>query len=226
MLASRTYWGLLVAICLSAGSPPLAAAGPDADLLMQPEAEFWSQEAPARFDVRFITSEGEFVVEAVRQQAPIGVDRFYNLVRAGFYDDSRFFRVREAYIAQFGIAGDPAVNAVWRDRTMLDDPVQASNTRGSFAYAMIDPDTRTTQIYINLVDNTHLDEQGFSPLGHVTEGMDVVDRLYPGYGEEAGGGMRLGKQETMFVGGNEHLDASYPLLTKLMDAEIEERRDE
>lgn len=161
------------------------------------------------------------MVEARHQQGPIGVDRFYNLVRAGFFDDSRFFRVRKAYIAQFGIAGDPAVSAVWGQRAMLDDPVRGSNTRGSFAYAMTGPDTRTTQIYINLVDNIHLDERGFSPLGEVTEGMDVVDRLYSGYGEEAGGGMRLGKQDKMFESGNDHLDASYPLLTKLIDAEIE-----
>ena len=200
----------------------LQLASEDLDALLQPEARFWTQQAPSHFKVRFETSEGDFVAEISREQAPIGVDRFYNLVRAGFYDDSRFFRVRDSYIAQFGIAGDPAVSAVWRDRTLSDDPVRASNIRGSFAYAMTGPNSRTTQIYINLVDNTHLDAQGFAPLGRVTEGMEVVDRLYSGYGEDAGGGMRRGNQGTMFEEGNEHLDQSYPLLTKLIRSKIED----
>ena len=161
------------------------------------------------------------MVEVHRELAPVGVDRFYNLIRGGFYDESRFFRVRTGYIVQFGIAGDPAVSAVWKDRQIDDDQVRWSNTRGAFAFAMTGPDTRTTQIYINLVDNTHLDEQGFAPLGEVIEGMDVIDRLYAGYGEEAGGGMRLGKQGSMFEGGNDHLDTAYPLLSKLIDANIE-----
>ena len=192
-----------------------------ANPLFDPAAPFWAQQSPQLFRVRFTTSAGVFVVEVRRDQAPIGADRFYNFVRAGFYDDSRFFRVREGYIAQFGIAGDPALSSIWSDREIADDPVKASNTRGSFAYAMTGPNTRTTQIYINLVDNTHLDEQGFAPLGEVVEGMDVVDRLYAGYGESAGGGMRLGQQGEMFEEGNDHLDRSYPLLTELIDAEIE-----
>jgi len=200
-------------------------ASEDLEALLHPESPFWTEQAPSHFKVRFETSKGDFVAEVSREQAPIGVDRFYNLVRAGFYDDSRFFRVRDGYIAQFGIAGDPAVSAVWRERTMPDDPVRASNLRGSFAYAMTGPDSRTTQIYINLVDNTHLDAQGFAPLGRITEGMDLVDLLYAGYGEDAGGGMRRGNQGTMFDEGNEHLDRSYPLLTKLIRAKIEDSRE-
>ena len=134
-------------------------------LLLTPEQPFWEQKAPERFRVRFVTDQGVFVVEARRSQAPIGVDRFYNLVRAGFFDDSRVFRVREGYIAQFGIAGDPAVSSVWKDRRMPDDPVRATNIRGSFAYAMTGPDTRTTQLYLNLADNQHLDDSGFRPAG-------------------------------------------------------------
>ena len=221
-MAHSRWIGVLLGVAFVFGAVDSSAHSDDTtSVLLQPEADYWDTRAPERFQVRLTTSEGDFVLEVIRELAPIGVDRFYNLVRAGFYDDSRFFRVREGYIAQFGIAGNPEVSAVWKARTMPDDPVRATNTRGSFAYAMTGPDTRTTQLYVSLIDNSHLDEQGFAPLGQVISGMDVVDRLYAGYGESAGGGMRLGKQNAMFEGGNEHLDRAYPLLTRLIDAEIE-----
>jgi cyclophilin family peptidyl-prolyl cis-trans isomerase len=201
----------------SAAEPPTESS----NVLLHPADAFWQEQAPVRFRVRFTTGEGDFVVEVHRAWAPIGADRFYNLVRAGFFDDSRFFRVRADYIAQFGIPGDPKISAVWRELSIKDDPVRESNTRGSFAYAMTGPDTRTTQLYINLADNTHLDAQGFAPLGWVVEGMEVVDRLYAGYDEGAGGGMRGGKQGTIFSDGNAHLDRDFPLLTKLVRATIE-----
>jgi len=191
------------------------------NVLLRPADEFWSESAPDRFRVRFETSEGDFVVEAHRAWAPLGADRFYNLVRAGFFDDSRFFRIRAGYIAQFGIPGDPQVTAVWRDRALADDPVRETNKRGSIAFAMTGPDTRTTQPYINLVNNTHLDAQGFAPFGQVIEGMEVVDRLYAGYDEGAGGGMRGGKQGKIFSEGNSHLDREFPKLSKLERAVIE-----
>ena len=203
--------------CINAAEPPAAPS----DVLLQPAAGFWKHEAPERFRVRFTTSGGDFVVEITRSWAPIGADRFHNLVRAGFFDDSRFFRVRKDYIAQFGIPGDPTVGAVWREESMVDDPVRASNTRGSIAYAMTGPDTRTTQLYINLADNIHLDAQGFAPLGRVVEGMAVVDRLYAGYDESAGGGMRGGEQGAIFADGNAHLDREFPLLSRLIRAAIE-----
>ena len=201
----------------SAGQP----MNESSNVLLRPADGFWDQQAPSRFQVRFATSEGDFVVEVHREWAPIGADRFYNLVRAGFFDDSRFFRIRAGYIAQFGISGDPAVSAVWRSRSLEDDPVQETNTRGRIAFAMTGPNTRTTQPYINLVDNTHLDEQGFAPLGQVIEGMEVVDRLYAGYDESAGGGMRGGKQGKIFAEGNTHLDEAFPKLTKLDRATLE-----
>jgi len=191
------------------------------DVLLRPTDELWNEPAPDRFRVRFETSEGDFVVEAHREWAPLGADRLYSLVRAGFFDDSRFFRIRAGYIAQFGIAGGPEVAAVWRDRVFEDDPVRETNTKGRMAYAMTGPDTRTTQLYINLVDNTHLDEQGFAPIGEVIEGMEVVDRLYAGYDEGAGGGMRAGKQGKIFSGGNAHLDREFPNLSKLERATLE-----
>jgi cyclophilin family peptidyl-prolyl cis-trans isomerase len=189
-------------------------------LLLNPEDKYWSQSAPDVFQVKLKTTRGHFVFEAHRSWAPEGVDRFYNLIRAGFFDDSRFFRVRAGYIAQFGIPGDPAVAAIWRNRTIKDDPALQSNTRGAVAYAMTGPNTRTTQLYINLGDNSKLDAQGFAPIGKVVAGMDVVDRLYSGYGESAGGGMRGGNQGKIFEGGNAYLDRAFPNLDKLVRALI------
>jgi len=170
--------------------------------------------------VRIETSKGAFVVEVNRAWAPRGADRFLELVRTRFFDDSRFFRVREKYIAQFGIAGDPAVTRAWKDRFFQDDPLRADNVRGTFAFAMTGPNLRNTQVFINLVDNRQLDAQGFSPVGSVVEGMDVVDRLFAGYGEDAGGGLRLGKQERILDEGNAHLDAAFPKLDRLIRASV------
>jgi cyclophilin family peptidyl-prolyl cis-trans isomerase len=161
-----------------------------------------SETAPEIFRVKFQTSKGDFIIEAHREWAPLGADRFFNLVRAGFFDDSRFFRVRAGFIVQFGIAGDPAVAARWKGEAIADDPVRESNTRGFVTYAMTGPAARTTQLFINLADNSRLDREGFAPIGRVIEGMEIVDQLYAGYGEEAGGGMRGGKQEKLFVEGN------------------------
>lgn len=170
--------------------------------------------------VRIETSKGAFTLEVNRAWAPRGAERFLELVHSGFFDDSRFFRVRDKYIAQFGIAGDPAVTRKWVSREFPDDPVRASNVRGTFAFAMTGPNQRNTQVYINLVDNKQLDAQGFSPVGRVVEGMDVVDRLYSGYGEDAGGGLRLGKQQKMLTQGNVHLDANFPKLDRLVRASV------
>jgi homoserine O-acetyltransferase len=170
--------------------------------------------------VRIETSKGAFVLEVNREWAPRGADRFLELVRTKFFDDSRFFRVREKYIAQFGIAGDPAVTRKWDGKYFPDDSVRTGNVRGTFAFAMTGPNLRNTQIYINLVDNPQLDAQGFSPVGRVVEGMDVVDRIYSGYGEDAGGGLRAGKQQKMLELGNKHLDAEFPKLDRLRTAKI------
>jgi cyclophilin family peptidyl-prolyl cis-trans isomerase len=185
---------------------------------MQPASERVAGSAITR--VRIETSKGSFVLEVNRGLAPRGADRFLELVQSHFFDDSRFFRVREKYIAQFGIAGDPAVTRKWKDRYIPDDSVRTSNVRGTFAFAMTGPNLRNTQIYINLVDNKQLDGQGFSPVGRVVEGMEVVDRIYSGYGEDAGGGLRAGKQERMLNEGNKHLDADFSKLDRLMRASI------
>lgn len=144
--------------------------------------------APASYKARFDTSKGPFVVEVQREWAPNGADRFYNLVKNGFYDGARFFRVISGFMVQFGISGDPGVSAKWREARIPDDPVRQTNQRGFITYAMAGPNTRTSQVFINFGDNSSLDRQGFSPFGRVVSGMDIVDALHSGYGEGAPGG--------------------------------------
>ena len=203
----------------SGSASPPAAEG--RALLLQPAAPYWSEPAPAAYSVSVETTKGTFAIAVDRALAPRGADRFYRLVRAGYFDDSRFFRVVPGFIVQFGIPGDPAISRVWKDRTIADDSVRASNVRGTIAFAMTGPDTRTTQLFISLVDNSRLDTQGFSPIGRVVSGMEVVDQLYGGYGESAGGGMRAGKQDRMMNEGNQHLDRDFPRLDRLLKARIE-----
>jgi peptidyl-prolyl cis-trans isomerase A (cyclophilin A) len=146
----------------------------------------WKEQAPESFKAKFSTSKGDFTILVERAWSPLGADRFYCLVKNGYYDEVRFFRVVEGFMAQFGIHGNPEVNKVWREASIKDDPVVKSNLRGWVTYAMRGPNTRTTQLFINYADkNKMLDGQGFSPFGQVVEGMDVVDKLYSGYGEGA-----------------------------------------
>ena len=198
----------------------LVAARGQTPALRDPTNPLWSKPAPDVYRVRIDTSKGRFVLEVTRALAPRGADRFYHLVEPGFYDDSRFFRVIAGRFAQFGIPGNPAIAAIWRNRSFPDDPVRASNQRGTFAYAMTGPDARTTQIYINTSDQLQQDAQGFAPFGKVVEGMDVVDKLYGGYGERSGSGMRAGRQGKLFEEGNAYLDREFPLLDKLIRARI------
>ena len=203
---------------------PAAEQRAAAEPLLDPENDAWTTAAPAVFRARFVTSKGEFVVEVHRDWAPRGADRFYNLVRHGFYDDTRVYRVRAGVFVQFGLSGNPAVNAVWYDRAIADDPALQSNVRGRVFFAMRGPDDRTTQAVINLRDNPDYDRQGFVPFGEVVGGMDVVDALYSGYGERAGGGMRGGNQGNIVAEGNAHLDADFPLLDHIQRATIEPGR--
>jgi homoserine O-acetyltransferase len=179
-----------------------------------------AQPAPETYRVKVETTKGSFTLEVTRALAPLGADRFYQLVQSGFYDDSRFYRVIAGRFAQFGIAGDPRIARIWRDKPFPDDPARARNTRGTFAFAMTGPNTRTTQIYINVTDQPRQDADGFAPFGKVVEGMEVVDKLYSGYGESSGGGMRGGKQGKLFEEGNAYLDREFPLLDKLVRARV------
>jgi len=176
--------------------------------------------APAMYRVRIETSKGPVLVEARREWAPHGADRFYNLVRAGYYDNSRFFRVVKHQWVQFGISGNPEIAALWRDRTIPDDRPTRSNRRGMVAFAFAVPDGRTTQVFISLRDNSSLDAQGFAPFGEVVGGMDSADALNTEYGETSGGGIRAGGQQPLFDGGNAYLDREFPRLDRLFRARI------
>ncbi len=189
---------------------------PDRAALMDPSSEAMTQRAPDVFDARFTTTAGQFVIRVHRDWAPRGADRFYNLVRHGFYDDQRFFRVLPGFVAQWGIHGDPDVSGVWRDATIRDDPVEHPNTKGTVVFATGGPNTRTTQLFVNLADNRRLDGMGFSPFGEVTEGLPVVESLYSRYGEAASG-----QQQAIQRQGNAYLDATFPELDKLETARIE-----
>src|SRR5215470_18791347 len=180
--------------------------------------------APETYRVLFTTSKGDFTVQVTRAWAPKGADRFYELVKNGFYDDVRFFRViREPrpFMAQFGISGDPAVSAKWSDANLQDDPPKESNTRGRISFATAGPNTRTTQVFINYGDNSRLDSRGFAPFGEVISGMEVVDQLYADYGEgaPAGNGPDQGRIEKE---GNAYLTKDFPNLDYIKTASIME----
>lgn len=179
-----------------------------------------SEKAPDTYKAKFDTSKGAFVVEVHRDWSPNGADRFYNLVKNGFYDDTRFFRVVPGFVVQFGINGDPKISAPWRQAGIKDDPVKESNKRGAVSFATSGPDSRTTQVFVNLKDNSPLDSYGFSPIGSVVSGMNVVDKLYAGYGEGAprGTGPDQGRIETE---GNGYLVKSFPKLDYVKKATIE-----
>lgn len=193
----------------------LLAATP---LLAAPRAD---PRAPDVFRVRLDTSKGAVTIEVHRDWAPHGADRFHELVRRRYYDGARFFRVVAGRWAQFGINGDPRVAALWRERTIPDDPPRQSNVRGTVAFAFAVPDGRATQVFVNLGDNAdRLDAQGFAPLGRIVAGMDAIDGLYSGYGEASGGGIRAGHQEALFTGGNAYLARAFPRLDYIRTARV------
>jgi len=198
-----------------------AGDGEKGPSLLQPKSASLTQTAPATFKVKFETTKGDFVVESQREWAPLGVDRFYNLVKNGYYDGVCFFRVISGFMAQFGIHGDPKVSAAWRPERIQDDPVKQSNKRGYLSYATAGPNTRTTQLFINYADNSRLDQMGFAPIARVVEGMDVVDRLYSDYGEgqPQGKGPNQGRLQTE---GSAYLGKDFPQLDCIKKATIVE----
>jgi peptidyl-prolyl cis-trans isomerase A (cyclophilin A) len=177
--------------------------------------------APSEYRVGLETTKGPIVIEVHREWAPHGADRFYELVTSGYFDDSRFFRVVKGQWAQFGINGDPAIATRWRSRPIPDDPPKQSNVRGTVTFAFAVPNGRTTQIYIALTNLSNpQDAQGFVPFGRVVAGMDVADALNSEYGENAGSGIRAGKQQPLFDGGNAYLDREYPRLDRILHAKV------
>jgi peptidyl-prolyl cis-trans isomerase A (cyclophilin A) len=214
MIPRRSILKLAPALLAAAIVAPALAQAPD---LTKPSA--LNERAPATYKARFVTSKGTFVIQVHRAWAPRGADRFYNLVKHGFYDNVRFFRVISGFMVQFGISGDPRISARWRDANIQDDPVKVSNKRGTITFATAGPNTRTTQVFINFADNAGLDGQGFAPFGQVVSGMKVVDSLYAGYGEGAprGRGPDQGRLQTQ---GNAYLMKGFPRMDYVKKATI------
>jgi len=178
-----------------------------------------TEKAPETFKAQFDTTKGKFTVEVTRSLAPNGADRFYNLVRSGYFKDIAFFRVIPGFMAQFGVHGDPKVAAKWREARITDDPVKGSNTRGAITFATAGPNTRTTQLFINFGDNSRLNGMGFSSFGKISEGMDVVDKINGEYGEGAPGG-RGPNQGRVQSEGNAYLKKEFPNLDYIKSATI------
>ena len=211
--------GVVSVVAAVLGVGMVSVSGQGAAALKNPAA--LKEQAPATFRAAFDTSSGTFVVEVRRAWAPNGADRFYNLVKNGFYDDARFFRVIRGFMVQWGIHADPAVSAVWRNARIPVDPVKETNRRGTITYAMgATPDTRTTQVFINFQNNGSLDKSGFAPFGEVVTGMDVVDKLYGDYGEGAPSG-KGPEQGRIQMEGNAYLNKSFPNLSYIKKATIE-----
>ncbi len=189
------------------------------NLLLDPDTAVEHRAAPDTFDVRFSTTRGPFVVRVTRGWAPRGSDRLFYLVTNGFYDGARFFRVLPRFAAQWGAPGDPRVNKVWETRTIRDDPVRRTNLRGFVSFATAGPNTRTTQLFVNLANNQRLDKLGFAPLGRVVLGMETVDSLYGGYGEGAPAG-RGPDQDRIAAEGNAYLAAQFPKLDAIDSARV------
>ena len=208
----RSFVGMAVVLGVGVVSPALALAqgAVDSKAKLKTPAAF-TEKAPETYKAKFETSQGSFTIEVHRAWAPVGADRFYNLVKSSYFEDCRFFRVLDDFMAQIGINGNPAVAAAWRDAKIADDPVKQSNKRGFVSFATAGPNTRTTQFFINFKDNSTLDRSGFAAFGEVTDGMSVVDKLYSGYGEGAPSG-RGPSQGRVQAEGNAYLMKDFPKL--------------
>jgi peptidyl-prolyl cis-trans isomerase A (cyclophilin A) len=213
---SAVAMAVFVAACQPKGSS--GSSGSSAALLAPTND---TAAAPDSFRVAFETSKGRFVIQAFRSWAPRGADRFYYLARNGYYDGNKFFRVLPGFVVQWGIHGDPRVNAAWTDRNIRDDSVRQSNQPGTVTFATGGPDTRTTQLFVNLRDNKRLDAMGFSPFGRVVEGMNVVQSLNSEYGEGAPSGNGP-DQDRIEKEGNPYLDRMYPRLDSIVHARVEQ----
>ncbi|HXH49027.1 MAG TPA: peptidylprolyl isomerase [Terriglobia bacterium] len=221
-LLNRILWAALIPALLVLGACESAkkeqpAAPPSQPSLGNPSS--LNAQAPDVYWAKFDTTKGSFVIKVTRDWAPIGADRFYNLVKNGFYNNASFFRVIPGFIVQFGISADPKVSAVWHDADIQDDPVKQSNVAGTVTFATAGPNTRTTQIFINLADNSRLDAQGFSAFGAVTTGMDVAQSFYSGYGEGAPMGSGP-NQELIQSQGEPYLASDFPKLDHIKSATV------
>lgn len=207
-------WGWLAAACLTVAG----CGGPPSKTETSPAKR--EEKVPEQYKVRFDTSKGPVQIQVVREFAPRGADRFYELVKSGFFDEARFFRVVPKFVVQFGLNKDPKLNELWRQMEIRDDPVKIPNRKGTITFASRGPGTRTTQVFINLADNRTLDSTGFAPFGRVIEGMDNVEKFYSGYGESMPRGN--GPDQNLIQGmGNEYLERSFPRLDYIKTARVE-----
>lgn len=208
---------VVLVLCLSAPAAFAQAAPAFDPALLKPGS--LTEQAPEVYEVKFETTKGDFVIKVTRAWAPNGADRFYNLVKHGYYNGASFFRVVERFMAQFGIHANPQVNAQWYNAMIKDDPPRKSNTRGYVTYAMGGANTRTTQVFINFIDNSRLDGMGFAPFGQVTKGMSVVDNLYSGYGDGPPNG-RGPRQDLIQSRGSAYLEKEFPKLDTIKSATL------
>jgi peptidyl-prolyl cis-trans isomerase A (cyclophilin A) len=212
-MTKRSKAGLITIAVLSVITPLWSQDG--VEKLKDPAQ--LSERAPDSFRARFDTSQGVFVIAVEREWAPLAANRFYNLVKSGFYNETRFFRVLDGFMAQFGLHADPSVQSAWRSANLQDEPVVKSNTRGFVSFTReSSPNSRYTMIFINYKDNSHLDADGFAPFGQVVSGMEIADRLYSGYGRQ-----NIPDQRRILREGNAYLLAEYPKLDFVKTATIE-----
>ena len=211
--AVAVFCAVVVLFSGCGGGGDVAPVMVDKEVLMNPASPEMKQQAPDEFRAKFETTAGDFVIDVQRELSPNGADRFYNLVRSGFYDDQRFFRVVPGFVVQWGMNGDPEIAAKWHNAAIPDDPVSSSNKAGTITYASRGPNTRTTQLFINLGDNPRLDGMGFAPFGTVTEGMEAVQAINAEYREKPDQ-QQIGKR------GNEYLNKLFPNLTYIKTAYI------
>jgi peptidyl-prolyl cis-trans isomerase A (cyclophilin A) len=188
--------------------------------LLAPSQAFWKSRAPDTVTADIQTSRGTITLQLLRDWAPNGVDRFYNLARAGYFDDSRFYRVVYGFVAQFGIAGDPAVARLWSQQHIRPDSARTRNARGTISYAQTKPTDRATNVFINLADNPALDTLRFTPIGRVVQGMEVADSLYFRYGDVPMADPPIGDPKRLYRESNRYMDAEYPKLDRIVKITI------
>jgi len=212
-LTAITLMTVVALFFVVAPRPAVAQEGakPNMEKLMNPAQ--LKETAPEKFQVKFETSKGDFIVDVTRAWAPNGADRFYNLVKNGFYNDCRFFRVVKNFMVQFGINGDPKISRAWREANIPDDKLKESNVRGYVTFATAGPNTRTTQLFISFGDNSFLDKQGFTPFGRVSKGMNVVDSINHEFGEKP-------NQGQIQMEGNAYLQKTFPSLDYIKSATL------
>jgi len=219
----RTPVWVALAALFSLGCAAEATPEAEADPRLQNpllQLSRFAEDAPETFRARFETTEGAFVIEVHRDWAPLGAERFYNLVRGGWYDGVRFHRVLDGFVAEWGIHDDPWVNAGWRRQLLRDDPRTQPNSRGRIAFSKSGPNSRTTQVFISLGDNRGLDDEGFAPFGEVVEGMEVVLALHSGYGDGPPRGDGV-YQAMAIARGGDYLDEEFPELDRILTAVVE-----